>query len=477
MMDSKNDVAPLLSILIPAYNEAYTIAQVVGEVMQAALPIGMRRELVVVDDASCDGTAEVLQDLVRQYPVIKYFRHEHNQGKGAAIRSAIREATGDYIVIQDADLEYNPAEYSRLLAPLLSGDADVVYGSRFLSSECRRVLYFWHSVGNRILTVLSNMLTNLNLTDMETCYKMGRAEIFKSLPIRCNRFGIEPELTAKFAKRGCRIYEVPVSYRGRTYQEGKKVTWWDGCKAFFVMFYFHLVDDLYNDKYGHAILHCLFNTRCFNRWMTDAIKPWIGKDVMEIGAGMGNLSRHLIPRRTYVASDIDPLHLSYLANIFKGNDRVKVARIDVAHKEDVAAYAGRFDTVVCLNVLEHVADDHTALINMRSMLVPGGQLCLLVPQMPKLYGSMDQVLGHCRRYTKPELRRQLEAAGFEVVALYAFNRVSVPGWWWHGKIMRNKEFSKWQLKIFDLTVWLWRRIDCFLPWPGLSLVAIGRKAR
>ena len=475
MTDSKTNVVPLLSILIPAYNEEYTIEQIITEVMQAPLPAGMRRELVVVDDASCDGTAEVIRHLVRQYPEIKCFRHEHNQGKGAAIRTAIREATGDYIVIQDADLEYNPAEYGRLLAPLLSGDADVVYGSRFLSSECRRVLYFWHSVGNRFLTTLSNMLTNLNLTDMETCYKVGRAEIFKSMPIRCNRFGIEPELTAKFAKRGCRIYEVPVSYRGRTYEEGKKIIWWDGFKALFVMFYFRVMDDLYDEKYGHAILHSLSNTQHFNRWMADSIRPWMGKDVLEIGAGMGNLSRHLIPRHTYVVSDIDPWYLSYLANMFKCNARVAVARIDVICQKDVAVYAGQVDSVVCLNVLEHVADDHLALENMKSMLKMNGYLCVLVPQMPKLYGSLDKVLGHCRRYTRPELCRKLETAGFEVVAVFSFNRVSVPGWWWNGRVMRNKEFGKWQLKIFDMTVWLWRRIDRFLPWPGLSLVAVGRR--
>ncbi|MCX7006952.1 MAG: glycosyltransferase family 2 protein, partial [Kiritimatiellaeota bacterium] len=190
-----------LSVIIPVFNEKYTLA-------------------AVVDDGSTYGTNDVVREIVTQHPEVVELCQQQNRGKGAALRAGIERATGDVIVFQDADLEYAPAELGRLLAPIMAGQANVVYGSRFLSAERRRVLYFWHSLGNRLLTLLSNMLSDLNLTDMETCYKMARADLLKSIPIRCDHFGIEPELTAKFAKRGARIFEVPISYCGRTYREG-----------------------------------------------------------------------------------------------------------------------------------------------------------------------------------------------------------------------------------------------------------------
>jgi SAM-dependent methyltransferase len=403
------------------------------------------------------------------------FRHAINQGKGAAIRTAVGQARGDIIVIQDADLEYSPQDYPRLLAPILAGDADVVYGSRFLASPSRRVLYFWHSLGNHFLTTFSNCFTNLNLTDMETCYKMVRASILKSIPLRSDRFGIEPELTLKLAKRGCRIYEVPISYRGRTYQEGKKITWRDGWKAIFTILYFAAVDDLYDTQDGHDILHNLSKTRRFNGWMADTIRPWVGDNVLELGAGMGNLSLHLLPRRAYTVSDIDPLHLDYLRNGFAHNKRVAVRRVDVQAPDDFDALEGQFDTVVCLNVVEHVKEDEVALRNIYRVLHPGGRACILVPRGPGLYGSLDQVLGHVRRYTETELRDKMVAAGFHLEALFTFNRVTVPGWFINGKLRRQTRFPKLPLQVFDRLVWVWRRLERLLPWPGLSVIAIGRK--
>ena len=465
----------LLSVLVPVFNEEHYIEQVLEEVLQAPLPAGMDLEVVVVDDASRDRTGDVLARFAASHSKLRLFSHPVNRGKGAAIRTAIQQARGDVIVIQDADLEYSPSDYERLLEPILNGDADVVYGSRFLSSNYRRVLYFWHSLGNRFLTAFSNCFTNLNLTDMETCFKMTRASILKTIPIRSDRFGIEPELTAKFAKRGCRIYEVPVSYRGRTYQEGKKITWWDGLKAIFTILYFSVVEDLYDEKYGHDILHSLSKTQRFNRWLADTVRPWLGQNVLEIGAGMGNLTQKLMPRDTYMASDIDPLHLDYLGNFYSHNQRVQVAKIDLEQEEDFDGLEGRFDSVVCLNVVEHVEKDDLALGNIFRSLQPGGVACILVPRGPWLYGTLDEVLGHYRRYSAAELRKKMEEAGFEVEKQFTFNRVSVFGWWLNGKILRKKRFDKLQLKIFDSTVWLWRRIDRIFPWPGLSLIAIGRK--
>ena len=216
-----------ISVIIPVYNEADSFKELLTKVEAVDLPFP--REIVVVDDASTDGSKKIIESLEGSH--IKKVFHSENQGKGAAIRSGLTQANGDIIIIQDADLEYDPQEYSKLLAPILDGKADVVYGSRFIGSEAHRVLYFWHMVGNKFLTLLSNMLTNLNLTDMETCYKVFRKDVIDRITIKENRFGFEPEITAKLSRLDCRIYEVGISYSGRTYGEGKKIGWRDGFSA------------------------------------------------------------------------------------------------------------------------------------------------------------------------------------------------------------------------------------------------------
>lgn len=232
-----------LSVVIPAYNERSTVHELLRRVAEAPLPDGMGREIVVVDDGSTDGTRELLQELAADEDPMPFrlILHPENLGKGAAVRSGLAAGEGDILLIQDADLEYDPREYPTLLGPILEGEADVVYGSRFVGGRPHRVLFFWHSLGNRFLTTLSNMLTDLNLSDMETCYKVFRREMFDGVTLYSNRFGIEPELTAKMAKRGARIYEVPISYRGRTYAEGKKIGWKDGVSAIWAILRYNLL--------------------------------------------------------------------------------------------------------------------------------------------------------------------------------------------------------------------------------------------
>ncbi|MFO7534536.1 MAG: glycosyltransferase family 2 protein [Kiritimatiellia bacterium] len=224
---SNRDIEPCLTVVMPVYNEASSIAAVIGMVL-AQRPV---QELVIVDDCSTDGTWPVLQMLARDNPVIKLFQHGRNQGKGAALRTGFEQATAPIVLIQDADLEYDPEEYFLLLKPILLGRADVVYGSRFLGSGSHRILYYWHSLGNKLLTTLSNMFTNLNISDMETCYKAFRREIIQAIHLEENRFGFEPEITAKVSRLNVRIYEVAISYYGRTYAEGKKIGWRDGISA------------------------------------------------------------------------------------------------------------------------------------------------------------------------------------------------------------------------------------------------------
>jgi glycosyltransferase involved in cell wall biosynthesis len=464
-----------LSILMPVYNERTVVERCISLVLAAPLPETMERELVIVDDCSTDGTYDILQRLARTFPEIRLHRHERNSGKGAAVRTAIQKAAGDFSLIQDADLEYDPAEYPRLLRPLLDGHADAVFGSRYMAGEQSRVLPFWHSMINKGLTVVSNMFCNLNLTDMETCYKVFRTDLLKSIPIRSDRFGFEPEIVMKSAKRNLRIYEVPISYHGRTYEEGKKIGWKDGVKALGVILKFWLIDDLYAAPYGRGVLNNLTGTPQYLSWLARKLRPHLGDTILEVGAGIGNLTGRLMARRVlYVAGEKDPLHLHALRNRFLRTPNVVVQRIDPAAAEDLAGLESCFDTVLGINLLEYVEDPHTVLQRLRATLKPQGVIVVLAPQGPRLFGSLDERLGHKRRYTAAALRDVLQAAGFTVEDLRQFNRAGAPPWWAYSKVAGSTKINKLVLKIFDKSVWLWRRIDGILPWPGLSLIAVAR---
>lgn len=471
----RRDLSALLSILVPAYNEQELIAACLQRALAAPLPEGLARELIVVDDGSTDETASVVSDLATRHPEIRLLRHERNQGKGRALQTAIHAAQGEFCLVQDADLEYDPNEWPLLLKPLLERKADAVFGSRFQFRNERRVLYYWHAVGNAILTTVCNMASGLNLTDVTTGYKAFRTSLVQSVPWESSGFSIEPEICIKLAQRGARIYEVPINYNGRTYDEGKKIRLRHAFRMLFATPYYGMRRKIYRDS-GPEILDVLAGAPKFNEWMASKVSPYLGKRVAEIGAGIGNLSIHLMRgKKTYYAADLDEEHLARLRVRFEGRQQFHEMHCDVSRWEDVAPLEGKVDSVVSLNVIEHVEDDRGSFRNLYRILPEGGCAVILVPQDQRIYTTLDEVLGHFRRYSAAELREKMEAAGFHIETMFEFNRMARPGWWWNGKILKRRTFSRFQIAGFDSLVWLWKAIDNILPWPGVSLIAVGRK--
>ena len=462
-----------LSVVMPVYNESKTIREIVRRV----LDVPIEKEILIVDDGSTDGTREILRELDGKDGV-RVFLQPVNQGKGAAVSVGFRYAEGDVVVVQDADLEYDPKEYPKLLGPIVDGHADVVYGSRFLGGGARRVLYFWHTVGNRFLTLASNMFTNLNLTDMETCYKMFRREVVQSMRIESRRFGIEPEITAKVARRGYRIFEVPISYYGRTYEEGKKIGWRDAVSAIWTIVKHSTREAEDPRNVGHVTLARMGKLEPYNRWLADRFRGALGRRVLEIGAGFGNMTRQLLGRELVVASDLDPVALEYLRGTFRGEPEVRIAsyRFPVTEDQRSEIRALGIDTVVCLNVLEHIEDDAGALADFYALLPSGGRVVLIVPALARLYGTLDEHLRHFRRYEKDELAEKLRAAGFAVEDCRFLNRPGIVGWYVNGKILRRRVLPSGQLAAFRLALPLLRREETNPPSTGMSLLAIGRKA-
>jgi SAM-dependent methyltransferase len=277
----------------------------------------------------------------------------------------------------------------------------------------------------------------------------------------------------KLAKRGAHVFEVPIRYMPRSYREGKKIRARDGMLALAALCRFSVVDDLYHDdEYGSHILHQLERTRRFNTWMADVLRPFLGDRVLEIGAGIGNLTSQFIPRDLYLASDVNPNYLHFLESYAAGKPYLRVQKIDATREDDFRGLEEEFDTALLVNVLEHVPDEQKTLANIRCTLASNGRAIVLVPQGPSLYSTLDEALGHRERYTRDGLRQSLERAGFVVEQLFDFNRAAVPVWWFNGKVLKRKVFSRVQLKIFDTAVPMLRHIDHLLPYEGQSLVAV-----
>ena len=471
---SANSLA--VTILIPVYNERHLVLSSISRVLNLESDSISRLEVIVVDDCSTDGSWEILEKLAETNKLLTVVRHEKNQGKGAAIRTAIRFATGDVCLVHDADLEYNPDDIPALIRPFIEEGADAVFGSRYMAAPYRRVLMHRHTLINKAITGVINWFTDLNLSDVETCYKAINTALLKSLPLRSNDFRFEVEITMKLAKRRARIFEVPIRYMPRSFEEGKKIRARDGVLALLAAVNYSLVDDIYQkDAYGSHILNSLHLARRANKWMGDTLRPHIGDRVLEIGAGVGTLTSQFIPRELYVASDINPTYLHYLRSYSIGKPYLKVQTVDSGVNADFNSLEEQFDTAIMVNVLGHVPDEQKALKNLYRSLAPGGKVVILVPQNPKLYGSMDRVLEHRERYTSNGLRTSLETAGFRVEQVFDFNKTAVPVWYLNGTILKRTRFSRVQLKVLEILMPLIRCADRIWPWAGLSVIGIGVK--
>ena len=486
---------PTLTVVIPVYNERRTLRSLLASVLDVDLSaLGIDKEILVIDDGSTDGSRAIVESLAKDAVAelrpalvrrgidpdralagarVRGILQPENQGKGAALRRGFKEATGDFVIVQDADLEYDPHDYPKLLRPLLDGRADVVYGSRFLGHE-RRVLFFWHEVGNKILTTLSNAVNDLNLTDMETCYKVFRADVIKNLRLKSDRFGFEPEVTAKLAKMRYRIYEVPVGYSGRGYEAGKKITWRDGFEAIYCILRYRFASDVVEGAIMEETLEKMSRLRHLNRRIYRTLAPWLGKRILEVGCGHGNLTEHLLARADVVATDLDEVALSRIRTAMSGYDNLEIHRWDMLDPLPELRPGAPVDSIVCLNVLEHIEDDHGALVNARRILAPtGGRLLLLVPAHPALYGPLDEKLGHFRRYTTATLNKALADAGFRVESLQWLNMLGMPGWWFNARILRRDRLPAFQMTAYNTMSRVILPIESWIGPPvGLSLIAI-----
>jgi len=464
---------PLLSVLMPVYNESRTLRTIVRRVL--ASPVGLPIELVCVDDGSRDGSPEILDRLAAEDPRIRVFRQPKNMGKGAAIRRAIQEMRGDIGLIQDADLEYDPNDYPALVAPILEGRADAVFGSRFASPPQRKILLYWHSVANKFLTWLTNILNDINLTDMETCYKAVRGDILKQTPLFSDRFGIEPELTTKLAQWNIRLYEVPISYHGRTAAEGKKIGWKDAFSALWTLIRYRFVDDRFTTHGGYYVLANMRRARALNRWILDQFRDSVGARVLEAGCGIGNFSELLLDRDRLIAVDNDPLYAEMLHWRLGHLENVRPMRFDLANPAAYDAIASEgVDTIVCQNVLEDIDNDEAVLGAFHRVLAPGGHLIVLVPAHTSLYGPADEALGHKRRYSQTDLHTKMQNAGFEIVRIDEFNRLG--GWGWAlNNALGRRHISSFQLRLFALLLPLARLAESMKVGRGLGLIAVGRK--
>jgi glycosyltransferase involved in cell wall biosynthesis len=464
--DNVSSAMTKLSVLMPVYNESRTLRTIVGKVLES--PVEAEIELVCVDDCSTDDSLATLNELAEADLRIKVIAQPVNMGKGKAIRTAIDNMTGDIGIIQDADLEYDPKEYPLVLAPLLEGRADAVYGSRFASSEQRRVLFFWHSLGNKLLTLMSNMANDLNLTDMETCYKAVRGDILKKLRLTSDRFGLEPEITARLAQWGARIYEVPISYHGRTYAEGKNIGWRDGLEALWLILKFRFIDTRATNEDSVVTRQSLGRAPRFRRWILSWFSDYLGDTILEVNAGPGHTTSHLLGAQKLIVTDDEPVHVESLRRRFG-----HLENIAVVTAEELDSYKEKVSAALVFDGLQRADEPKEFLARVAGHVESGGHVLIQVPAGSELYGPTDKAAGHIRRFDREGIEDVVRAAGLRIVDAAEVNKVGTIGWRLHHGLGAGR-ISTSEARVFDLLVPLARLLDPVLPGRGLSLLVVAR---
>ncbi len=462
-----------ISVLVPIYNERYTLRAVIEKVLHALR--GQEVEIVAVDDGSTDGSGELLDALAAADARVIALHHERNRGKGAAIRTAIGRMTGDIAIVQDADLEYDPEDYPQLLRPIWDAAADAVFGSRF-TGDRRRVMLFWHHVASKWLTHISNAVNDINLTDMGSGAKAVRADTLRNLRLQTNGFAFEAELTARLSQWGGPLFEVPVSYAGRTREQGKKIQFWDSFKILATILRYGQWDRRFTSHDGFYVLTSVAHATNYNRWMLDKLSPYLGRRLLEAGAGVGNLSQLLLERDRLVVADYEPLYVARLNQRLGHCSHVRIAQLDLTDASALDALRDeQLDSVLCSNVLEHIEQDVPVLEQFFHLLPRGGHCAMIVPACHALYSPIDAALGHFRRYTQAELTERMRRVGFDIVYTSQFNRLGAWAWFVSGCLLRRRRLNPSQMIWFDRLMWLVRLLEHVLPTPGMSLIVVGRK--
>lgn len=452
-----------LSIIIPVYNEINSILEVIRLVKSQKY----NKEIIIVDDFSTDGTRDILKGI--NDSEIKVLFNEVNRGKGYCLQRAIECVSGDITIIQDADFEYYPDEFKNLIEKIIEGKTEVVFGSRFLGAH--RVFNFYHYLGNTVLNIIANILLDTNLTDLMTGYKAFKTSVLKNLKLKAERFGIETEITAEVFKRKYRVYEVPISYNGRNYDEGKKIKWTD----FFVCVYWLFRAYFRTADVSKDVLLKIAAMKNNNLWTLEKIKPFLGGKILELGSGIGTFSRYFINKdRQVTLSDINEEYLDYLKTRFGANPKVVIKKID-AGCVDKYVSLNQFDTVVGINILEHIADDISAIKSINNVLIDGGRVVLFVPACKKIFSAFDKNTGHHNRYSRKDLEGKLKNNGFVIETIEFNNFAAAIGWFINFKIFKRKDMPNFTIKMFDKFIPFISWIEKYIKFPfGLSLFCVAR---
>lgn len=463
-----------LSVLMPVQNEHYSLRKVVERVL--ASPVGMDIELVIVDDGSDDWSVHKIVELSRQHPNINAIFHPTTLGIGTAIRTAVEHMTGDVAIIQEPDPAYDPGQYPKLLDPIRRNIADVVFGSRMTAGGPHRVLSMWHALAIRLLTRLTNLLFNINLTDSETSFKAVRADILKQTILRSKGPAIMGELAARMAQWNIRLVEVPISYARPTLKQDKPVTWRQRFEKVWTLISCRFFRRCFTAHEGYYTLTVHKQARRYNNWVRSRFERYIGDCVLEAGAGIGTLADHLTSHPHLICIDYDPFYVRMLRLRFGLLENFQAEHFDLT---DLNGYDWlldeQLDTVLCVNVLEHLRNDVGVLHKFHEVLTPGGVVILLVPHSNFLMSPMDAAVGHFRRYERDQLAKMMDQAGFDVVTLFGFNRLGGLGWFLVNRVLRRKRHTRGQLRWFNRLMPVVRLCEWVLPFPHVSLVCVGRK--